>query len=262
LDKKEKGRLYGVFLKNHFYPTSPLIKSAGKTTVKMFGSVVLNNFVGGFNKEAIYAASLLTDSPIMVWFPTTSAAQFLKSSKYEIPPEWTAGSLPAARQSTEVNNLSVTGKKGSLKREVLEVLRMIKQTKSILATGHISWEESVILVKEAKQLGIEKIIITHPIYQRINMPVEIQKQLASLGARIEMCYSMYSIDDIPMEKIADQIRMIGPENCILSSDVGQKFSPSPSEALLDFSSKLYELGISLKEIELMLVKNPRVLVNN
>jgi len=34
------------------------------------------------------------------------------------------------------------------------------------------------------------------------MPIDVQKELAGMGALIEHCYSMHSIDKIPMNKIA------------------------------------------------------------
>lgn len=260
LDKFEKGRLYGAVLKNHFYPTSYLIKSTKAKNIKLFGSVVLNNFIGGLNKEAVYASSLLLESPLMVWFPTINAEQFLKQSEYEIPPEWVEGSLKKSRRASLVNGIKITDKNNKINENALEVLRMIKSTNSILATGHISWQESVALIEKAQELGIKKIIVTHPIYQRIDMPVRVQKQLVLMGAKIELCYSMYSIDKIPMEKIVRQIREVGPDNCVLSSDVGQKFSPPPSKALYDFASKLYSLGIPFNDLEVMLVKNTRTLL--
>ncbi len=258
-DEKEKGKLYGAVLKNHFYPTSPLIKSTKTKNLKLFGSIVLNNFVGGLNKDAIYASSLLLESPLIVWFPTINAEQFLKQSKYEIPPEWVEGSLKDLRKTSLVDRISVIDGNNKINTKALEVLKMIKSTNSILATGHISWQESIALVEKAWKLGINNIIVTHPIYQRINIPIQVQKQLVSMGAKIELCYSMYSIDNIPMEKIVQQINEVGPDNCILSSDVGQKFSPSPSDALYAFSSKLNSLGISLIELKKMLVDNPRKL---
>ena len=111
-------------------------------------------------------------------------------------------------------------------------------------------------------MGITKIIVTHPIYQRINMPVEVQKKLTALGAKIEQCYSMYSIDKIPVIKIARQIKEVGVKNCILSSDVGQLFSPSPSEALEIFGGLLQKEGITLTELQTMLVDNPKLLIRN
>jgi len=92
------------------------------------------------------------------------------------------------------------------------------------------------------------------------MPIKIQKELASLGAFIEQCYSMYSIDKVPIEKIAKQIKTIGAKYCILSSDVGQKFSPSPSQALKISAKLLLKNGITIKELETMLVDNPRKII--
>ena len=89
------------------------------------------------------------------------------------------------------------------------------------------------------------------------MPVAGQKKLASLGSFIEQCYSMYSIDNISIKQIAGQIREIGANYCILSSDVGQPFSKSPSEALLDFATLLFAEGITEKELRTMLITNPK-----
>lgn len=84
--------------------------------------------------------------------------------------------------------------------------------------------------------------------------------MARMGAFIEQCFSMYSIDRIPIKKITAQIKAVGAEKCILSSDVGQTFSKNPSAALLEFILLLENEGITEKEIEQMLVKNPRHLV--
>jgi len=38
---------------------------------------------------------------------------------------------------------------------------------------------------------------------------------------------MYLIDKIPIKEIAEQIKEICPENCIISSDMGQAGNPDP-----------------------------------
>jgi predicted metal-dependent phosphotriesterase family hydrolase len=93
------------------------------------------------------------------------------------------------------------------------------------------------------------------------MPIHVQKELADMGALIEQCYSMYSIDKIPISKIARQIKLLGAKNCILSSDVGQIFSKNPSEALADFMFLLEKEGITKQELRQMLVNNPIRLLN-
>lgn len=256
LIEKESGRIRGLVLKNHFYPTTPFIKDAEKKKGKLqlFGSVVLNNSVGGVNAEAVYGTSLLAANPFFVWFPTINAKNFLMQSRYEIAPEWVADSSFKGRRVERVTPAVLSYAK------IRKTLMMIKEKKAILATGHISWKESISLINLASEIGLKKIVVTHPIYQRINMPIQIQKKLAKKGCFIEQCYSMYSIDKISVKKIVRQIREVGVQSVIMSSDTGQFFSPFPSDALFDFAQKLSRLGFTEYELECMLVRNPKNLL--
>ncbi len=257
---EETGRLGGAVLKNHFYPTQPFVNEVkNKKRLTLFGAVVLNNTVGGMNPEAVYTSTLLSTKPIMVWFPTINAENFLRQSAFEIAPEWVKDNRFVGRKSKDVKAVVIL-KNDKLTKVCIDVLKIIKRCNAILATGHISWQESKIVVNRAIKEGIKKIVITHPIYQYINMPIAVQKKLARKGCFIEQSYSMYSIDKIPISKIAQQIREVGSESVILSSDVGQKFSPPPSQALLDFASLLLKEGISKNELYRMLVINPKRLL--
>lgn len=140
------------------------------------------------------------------------------------------------------------------------MLTAIKQTGAILATGHISSSEAAALIKAAAAFGITKMIVTHPIYQRIAMPVGVQKRLTQYEAYIEQCWSMWKIDKIPIQEIARQIKTIGANNCIITSDSGQSFSPSPDEALVQFCEALAQQGISRKKLEVMGITNPKKLL--
>jgi hypothetical protein len=86
--------------------------------------------------------------------------------------------------------------------------------------------------------------------------------LAQKGCFIELCYSMYSIDKVSIAKIAYQIKKIGPKNIILSSDVGQKFSPSSSEALFLFAKLLIKEGVTIEMINQMLAINTNKLISD
>lgn len=261
----EKGKLKGVGVKNHFFPTIAMGKlSAQDGSPFVINSVVLNHYVGGFNPDIIRASAELSEKPIIVWFPTLHTEKFLQSQKFEIPEEWVDPKMRERlklRPTQSIKALTVFDGDKKISKETEGVLYTIKENGAILATGHLSWQESYELVKfAAKKIGIDKIIITHPIYQKIDMPIEIQKELAKLGALIEHCYSMYSIDKIPIGKIVQQIKEVGVNNCILSSDVGQTFSKSPSESLTDFIALLEQEGIVEDEIKTMLIKNPVRLV--
>ncbi len=150
---EEQGKIGGMALKSHFYPTLPLIKSI-KDTKKLIlvGSVTLNNYIGGLNSDAIYASAKLSTLPIIVWFPTINAQNFLDTSKYEIPPEWVGNGF-VSRQSKDVTGLTVL-KNGKLSLNTIIVLRAIKENNTILATGHLAAKAAALLVKEAVPIGI------------------------------------------------------------------------------------------------------------
>ncbi len=261
----EKGKIKGVGVKNHFFSTAAMGSAVRRNSEPfIINSVVLNHYVGGFNSDIIRASAELSEKPIIVWFPTLHSKKFLLSQKNEIPTEWINSKSAKKFKpvfAKDIKPLLLFDRRGAISAEVEKVLCAIKKYNAILATGHISCEESRELVKFAvEKIGIKKIIITHPIYQKIDMPIAIQKELANLGALMEHCYSMHSIDKIPMFKIAGQIKEVGAKSCILSSDVGQLFSKSPSESLIDFIYLLMQEGITEREIKVMLIDNPAKLI--
>ncbi len=260
LELAERGKLRGAVLKNHFYPTSPFVKEVKGPKMELYGSIALNFSVGGLNPEAIRAASMLSDKPIIVWLPTISADNFLKNSEYEIAPEWCSGANIQPRKASSLSGIRLIDSKGMLVNEAKRVIRIVKEVNAVLATGHISWQESLAAINYATSIGLDKIIVTHPIYQRISMPIEVQKDLVAKGCFMEVCYSMFSLDDISIKEIAEQINQIGPNGIILSSDVGQKNSESPSQALFKFCKLLLKEKIPVEWLEIMLVKNPRKLL--
>jgi len=261
----EKGKLKGVGVKNHFFPTVVMAEPSLQNNIPfVVNSVVLNHYVGGFNPDTIWASAELSEKPIIVWFPTIHTEKFLRSQKFEISEEWIDPKIRKKlelRPTKNIKALSILDNDKKISNKVESVLYAIKKNDAILATGHLSWQESYELVKFAvEKTGIKKIIVTHPIYQKIDMPIKIQKKLTRLGAFMEHCYSMYLIDKIPINKIVQQIKEVGANNCILSSDVGQSFSKSPSESLTDFIFLLEKEGITEDEIKVMLIENPTQLI--
>lgn len=260
LIQQQQRKMAGMALKNHFYPTTPFINGVKKSPLMLIGSIVLNNFVGGLNADAVYSASTVSNGRFIVWFPTVSAKQFLDNSTWEIAPEWVKNPTFVSRAASSVNSISVFERRGVLSKACIDVLRAIKESDAILATGHISWQESCAVVSRANTMGIKNIIVTHPIYQRIAMPIKMQQKLARCGAKIELCWSMWKIDEIPIENIVAEIKAIGADNCILSSDSGQAYSPPPDIALKEFCRALCNRGITQRELNIMLVVNPKKLL--
>jgi hypothetical protein len=266
LIREEEGKIAGVALKAHSFPTITAINAAKKNSeskIKLFGSITLNYFMGGFNASAIYASAVMSKKyPIIVWFPTVHAENHLRKnkSKYEFPPEWVKDPNFVARKKNELRAIKVTDWNNKLFDKCERVLRMIKKMDCILATGHLSWKESEVLATEALNMGI-KVVITHPMQRDIKMPLKVQKKLAAKGAFIEYCYIMYldrdHPEDYPLEEQVKCMKEIGIDKVILSSDGGQLRNPSPSQCMHDYIKLLSKHGLEAEDFHQMLVKNPK-----
>jgi len=157
--------------------------------------------------------------------------------------------------------------------ELTAVLELIARHDLVLKTGHISPEESIALIRIAKEAGIKKIVVTHATGTPVMATIEQQVEMASLGALIEHCVVKFlpvsilrnsksaahpdsnpKIGDLAYLK--DSIRAVGPNHCILGTDSGQAYHPYPHELFRYFVYLLLELGFSYEEIGQMARENP------
>lgn len=263
----EEGKIAGIALKSHCFPTISTINDVlrqRQTPLRLFGSITLNYFMGGFNASAIYASAVMSpEHPLIVWFPTVHAWNHLKHnySDYEIPPEWVKDPLFKPRLKTELKAIRVSDDiNNQLYDKCVRVLHMVKKMRCVVGTGHLSWQEVEPLARTALDMGI-KVILTHPMQRDISMPLRLQKELAQLGAFVEFCYIMYldrdNEADYPLDEMTDKISEIGADQCILTSDTGQLGNPPPSECLARFVELLSQQGITRTQFEKMLIRNPR-----
>ena len=79
----EKGGFSAIVLKDHFVPTVPVARAIqeklGHTRLKIFGSLALNNSVGGLNPKAVEIA--IGFGAKMIWMPTISAANHCRKHR-------------------------------------------------------------------------------------------------------------------------------------------------------------------------------------
>ncbi|MBP1719669.1 MAG: hypothetical protein H6Q43_3107, partial [Deltaproteobacteria bacterium] len=68
------------------------------------------------------------------------------------------------------------------KSEVGPILRVIAQNNMILATGHLSPVEGIKLIREAKNAGVEKVVVTHPAASFVNYSAEQMREALNAGA--------------------------------------------------------------------------------
>ncbi len=152
---------------------------------------------------------------------------------------------------------------GELLPEVLEVLDVIAEHELSLATGHSSPAESLLLIAAAKERGIERIIVTHPLSAPVAMDVETQRRAAEMGALLEYPYQHTLAPGplspggfVPMQDFLAAIRAVGPENVVASSDLGQPGNPIHADGMRMFVQALETGGFSAAEVEMMTQTNP------
>jgi hypothetical protein len=141
---------------------------------------------------------------------------------------------------------------------LIDVLDLTAQYSAVLSTCHLSVPEIKLLVRTARERGVEKIMITHPFFRVPNLDLEDLADLVGQGAYAEFGYCTVSPmwNHAPLTRVVDAINQLGPERCILMSDAGQRHNPMPAECLRVFAQSVFESGISEEGVERMIKDNP------
>ena len=130
----------------------------------------------------------------------------------------------------------------------------------ILATGHLSPEEGLALIAEARNAGVEKIVVTHPVASFVNYSAGQMRAALSRGATyLEHVFNDCTpqvANPLPPSALGDAIRAIGPEYCIMSTDSGQVVNPPPVKVMAWYIKEMLQYGFSPKEIRIMTITNP------
>jgi hypothetical protein len=236
-----------IVLKNHYDSTGPLAYIVRKEVpgIEVFGGVDLNLPVGGMNPVAVEHMTQVSGGwGRFVWMSTYDAENQIRFANENRP------------------FVSVS-RNGELLPEVKQVIAVIAKHQLVMATGHVSAEEALMLVREGRQQGVQHMVVTHAMSDPVLMNVSQMQEAAKLGALIEFVGGSMASDDTParMESFADAIRKIGPQFCVLSSDLGQRGNALPPDGFSTFLLALRAMGFSEDEIDQMSKLNPARLLD-
>jgi hypothetical protein len=253
LEVAKEAKLAGmraILIKDHLTQTGDRAQIAAEVCgLPVFGGLVLNLSVGGLNLLALKAA--LPYGIKQVWMPTLDASQFLRNR------EMVPGLNPYPEEAKE--GISLLQPDGLLREEVAPILRCIADHDLILGTGHVSAKEGKALVRKATELGVKKVLITHPQAPFLDWTLEDMQEMVEMGAFLEQDI-VFSLPGqkggIPPGEIARVIRTVGPSHCVMATDGGQAYNPSPVEMMRFFIREMLAQGISEGEIEGMAKENP------
>jgi hypothetical protein len=233
--------LRAVVYKSHFVETASLAYLVSQVVpeVGAYGGIALNRSVGGFNVAAVERMAAMTGGHgRIVWMPTVDAAQ---------------GPFAATVRAADILPVSANGE---LRPEVVAVLEKMASLDLALATGHSSSQDSLLLVRAARGLGIDRVVVTHPLGD-LSLPEPIQRELIALGALLEFPFGMIEpIGATSIDELVRRIRAAGAENVVLSTDLGQPGNPVPAAGFASGVQRLLDAGVTEREIDLMIRSNP------
>jgi hypothetical protein len=232
----------GLVLKNHYQPTASLAYIVRKEVpgIETFGGVDLNLSVGGMNPFAVeHMAATTGGYGRFVWMSTFDSEAQVRYSKQDRP-------------------FVRVAQNGQLLPETRQVIAVIAKHNLVMATGHTSAEEALMLIHEARAQGVKHMVVTHAMLQPIHMSDAQMKDAANMGAYIEFVYNglIGSYKESTFQDYARAIRFVGAEHCILSSDMGQPGNPLHPDGLIALFGGLKKEGITQVEIDRMAKENP------
>jgi hypothetical protein len=167
----QQAGMKAIVLKSHAYTAAvAILVNQLVPGFKTLGSVCLDYEIGGLNPHAVSTGAGLGAK--VVWMPTFSSNNSIKKMR--------ALGLPLQGEG-----ISLLNKEGTLLPEVDSILSIVKKFDMVLASGHISPPEAFILFNRAQELGIKKMVVTHPtdaeFLERSYTVEELQKLANSCG---------------------------------------------------------------------------------
>lgn len=160
-----------VVLKSHEGSTVERAVVAGEG---VYGGIVLNSALGGANPDAVEVAARLGGR--MVWMPTVSARTHKRGA---------ASPELSVHRGFELGPVDVVDD-GRLRPEWHDVLDVLAAHDLVLASGHLSADETVVLFREARARGVTRLLVNHPMMAFLHWNDEAAQVLQGLDARLEL----------------------------------------------------------------------------
>jgi len=253
----DKAGMAGMLIKDHCTSTVgrvAALNQLGTGRCRFFSSLVLNPTVGGLNPTAVEAA--LRVGADVIYFPTYGAANHIK--------KWGAGKPPTAFPLSEkdLEGIAIVDENNKLLPEAVEIIKLIADYQAVLATGHISAHESLILLKQARSMGVRRLLVTHASESVSQFSVAQQQEAIRLGALVEHSFfaaTPFCPNPITLDYMGNMIRATGVTNVILSSDFGQPSNGNPVKNFGRHLEQMQSFGFSLDDIRQMVCTNPQKL---
>lgn len=234
-----------VVFKAHSIPTAATVfyvqkaveqyaLNIGKTPARAFGGVTLNHYQGGLNPEAVQMCADLGGK--VVWLPSHSSAHH-------------------KRVMGESGGIELLDANDKPVPELCEIFKIIAENDMILDPCHAGTKQRFVIIREAKKMGVKKIVITHPNWNVTKATHEQMAEMGGMGAYIGL-FMYGAVPNFnnpncePMEMF-EIIKTVGPEHIVLASDLGTVVNMPPWEGMKLFMRILLANGVDKNDIRKM-----------
>jgi predicted metal-dependent TIM-barrel fold hydrolase len=234
-----------VVFKAHTIPTAATVfyvqkaidqyaQNIGKKPAKAFGGVTLNYYQGGLNPEAVQMCADLGGK--VVWLPSHSSAHH-------------------KRVMGDSGGIELLDDNDKPVPELNEIFKIIAENDMILDPCHAGTKQRFVIIREAKKMGVKKIMITHPNWNVTKATHEQMAEMGKMGAYI----GLFMYGDVPNfnnpncdpNEMFEIIKKVGPEHIVLASDLGTVVNMPPWEGMKLFMRILLANGIAKNDIKKM-----------
>ncbi|WP_270933468.1 DUF6282 family protein [Falsiroseomonas oryzae] len=252
--------LVGLGVMDVFANTSGLaalaMRELGHLGVEVFGGIILEPYVGGVDPRTVRMALGMGYGP-------GSGARFVS-----LPCHATRFVAEAERRPADFVARCFAWDRGTPIPEPLpEILDLIAAADAVFNTGHVTGDEALRLVTEARRRGVRHILCPAAYFTP-----EDCGAIAEQGAFVEFAFFVLShataigqtmsdeqkhrFAPVTLEHVAACIRAAGPGRTVLSSDSGSYVLPPPVEAFREMLVMIHSCGFTEAELRTMSARNP------
>ena len=217
-----------------------------------FGSLCMNRVHG--ERVNAYAAQKAVETSgglcRCIWMPTLDAAYQYRC------------------EGRKEQGIPVLDAEGRVLPEVVRVMEICAEADIIFATGHAAPQESLVLARKAREVGVRRFVVTHANSHIWTMTEEQIHRCVELGAYVEYCLlpclwgegsQMPQYQRQSMEQLLAFLR-VEPQRSFLSTDLGQAVMPHPVQGMRRCIARLKKMGVAQSDIDMWVRRNPAWLV--
>lgn len=248
---QDTGSAGGAYLvRKHFDPT-----------FELFGRMASNYATGGINVAALEHFTQIKGGWARIYEMPTRDSITATTRPGSMDPANLARTRPWMLMMPEGTPpyvaVSKDGELLPVVKHLISILAKIRTVdsngKMVLATGHATPEEHLLLAREGRRVGLN-VLLTHP------GDIPTVPEAVSLGAFAELTASQVYKTEKARAAGAAFVRKIGAEHLIVSTDCGQTGNVYPTDCLALAAQGLRAHGITQHELDLMFKVNPAKLL--